>query len=235
MRTTIRLLEQKILHRAGAALDGYGMIGEGDHVLAALSGGKDSYALLHVLTLLRRRSPVPWRLSAVAVDPGDPSFPAEAIRAAAAAYGCDCVVERTTIFADVPRTVRRARDFCSLCSRFRRGALLRVARREGANRLALGHHRGDLLETLLMNLCFTGRFRGMAPVLPSAGGAVTVIRPLITTPERLVAELAGALAVPLHSCSRGESTRRQWARELLVQLEAANPAVRESLFSALDL
>lgn len=234
MQNNVSKLTKKIMHSTGKALARYGMIQPGDHVLAAMSGGKDSYVLLHILDALRRKSPVPWSLTAIAIDPGGDDFPVTAIQACTDHYGIPLVVERTDIFQAVPGRLRKQKDFCSLCSRFRRGALLRKARDVGAQRIALGHHREDLLETYLMNLFFTGRAMTMAPVLPSSGGAVDIIRPMMLVPGSWVAELSVALGFPAHSCTRGEDTRRHWARTLLANLERANPNVRSSLMRAMQ-
>lgn len=223
---------------AGRAIGDFDLIQAQDRILVAISGGKDSWALLYALLELRRRSPVPYELVPVTIHPGFADFDPQPIRAQLQQWGLHWHVEETDI-ADIIQAKRRpGSSWCSLCARLRRGALYGVADRLACNKLALGHHLDDALETFLLNQFYIGTLSGLSPKLAAENGRHTVIRPLLYVEEKDVAACARQLDVPLCPCGcppqAQENSQRQAMKELIVQLRRqCNPHVKSSLLKAM--
>lgn len=230
-------LERMLLHRVGRAIGDYALIREGDRVAVALSGGKDSFGLVHLLDLLRRRSPVRFEVAAVTVHNGSESFQSDLLEAYLADRGIPFHVVRTEIAAIVEEKRRPGSPYCSLCARLRRGALYGAVRDLGFNKLALGHHLDDAAETLLMNLFFEGSLKAMPPKLLAENGRITVIRPLLYTPESMLADFARERGFPVIDCGCwlcGERDQeRSRMKALVAGVSERYPAVRRSILSAL--
>lgn len=230
-------LERKLARRVGEANAAYGLIEDRDRILVAVSGGKDSWALLDVLERLRKRAPVTFTVEAVTVDPGFPQFNPDPIAEACERLG----VRHHVLPAPIDKMVRTKPEElpCIICSRLRRGVLYSFARQQGFSKIALGHHLDDLIETLLINLFFEGRLSTMPLRLVSDDGANTVIRPLGTCDERDLqryAWLRGFPIVPcgcpLCGCSSLESRRKQ-IKELVAGLETGIPRLKASMLGAM--
>ena len=230
-------LERSLLRRIRKLNQQWSLIEPGDRVLVACSGGKDSWALLHLLDAYRTVVPFAFSLVAVNVDQGHPGFPAEVLGRHFARHGFEHHIEYQDTHSVVVENTLPGKTFCSLCSRMRRGILHALAHRLGCSKIALGHHRDDVIETALMSMMFAGQIRAM-PARLDAGSAsdVAVIRPLASCSERDLAEYAtqvGAPIVPCNLCGSQPGAQRQRVKQLLAQLEAENPAVRDSLFASL--
>lgn len=213
------------------------MIEDGDRLMACISGGKDSYALLDVLLDLQRRAPVRFEVVAVNIDQGWPGYRTDLIAAHLASLG----VEHHMITEDyaeiVEAKLRPGQTPCSLCSRFRRGVLYNLAVRLGCTKIALGHHADDLIETLVLNLFYSGKLASMPAVLRSDDGRNTVIRPLVYVAEDSLAAYAEAVSFPVVSCGCPScglpGQKRQVVKQLLGSLEAADPGLKQQMLAAL--
>ncbi len=229
-------LEKRLLSDVGRAIADFGLIEEGDRVMVAVSGGKDSYAMLQLLELLRRRAPVRFSLLAVNLDQGHPGFPGDRLEGWLRANGYDYRMLKEDTYSIVKRTVPEGQTTCGLCSRLRRGILYNAAEALGCTKIALGHHRDDLIETLLLNLFFSGKLSAMPALLRSDDGRNTVIRPLCYAAESDIASYAQANAfpiIPCDLCGSQENLQRKKVKKLLDGLEQEHPHVRESLSAAL--
>ncbi|MEZ4448109.1 MAG: tRNA 2-thiocytidine(32) synthetase TtcA [Nannocystaceae bacterium] len=228
-------LEEALLRRISRANRRFGMIEADDRVMVAISGGKDSWALLHLLRAYRRRLPFDFSIVAVNLDQGHPGFPVERLRDHLEAEGFEYRILHQDTYSVVKREVPEGKAYCSLCSRLRRGILYDAAVRLGATKIALGHHRDDVIETLLLNQLFAGQLKAMAPRLRSDDGRNTLIRPLVLCGEAEIAAYAaqeGFPVVPCDLCGSQENLRRQQVKALIQGLEATIPGVRESLLAA---
>lgn len=230
-------LERAIVRKVGEAVGDFGMIDPGDRVMVCMSGGKDSYALLDALRILSRRSPVQFSLIAVNVDQGWPGYDTAAIDAHLAREGVEYVMEKATYAEIVEAKIRPGQTPCSLCSRFRRAYLYDVAERLGCTKIALGHHMDDLLETLLLNLFFSGRLASMPPRLVSDDGKHVVIRPLAYVSEEETKAFARDRGYPLVRCgclSCGlPDQKRQVVKRMLSGLEVDGPGTKRQMLAAL--
>ncbi len=233
----LELLEKKILRKMGRAIADYDMIREGDRVLVALSGGKDSWTLLHGLEALRRRAPVRFELHAVTVHPGFPGFSTEPIEAYCRQHGFRHFVEPSRIYEIVEAKRTPGTSYCAFCSRLRRGVLYSLARRLGYTKIALGHHADDLIETLLLSQFFTGEIKSMPPVLRAEDGVNVVIRPLCLVFEEDIRRYALARGFPVVCCGCPvcgvEDQKRRRVKALLRQLEAEHPGIKASMLASL--
>jgi tRNA 2-thiocytidine biosynthesis protein TtcA len=221
---------------ARASID-FDLIGEGDRVLVAVSGGKDSLSLLALLRLLRRRTPFPFGLAAVTVDQGQPAFQREKLARYFEAEGIDYQIIVEDTYSVVKQKTLPGTTACSLCSRLRRGILYTAAVRLGATKIALGHHRDDAIETLLLNIFYSGQLKAMPAKLMSDDGHNTIIRPLIYCSERELTEYAARRRLPVVSasaCSQEPNLRREEMKQLIDRLQATNPHVRGNLLAALQ-
>jgi tRNA 2-thiocytidine biosynthesis protein TtcA len=229
-------LERRIVRRAGAAVGDHGLVQEGDHIMAAVSGGKDSLALLEVLHLLRRRSPVPFSITAVTIDQDlKPGAHLERLERHYREHGYDHHFERVPIEEVVREKLEQGTIPCSLCSRLRRGVLYSMAQRLGCTKIALGHHLDDLIETLLMNLFFSGQLRTMPPLLTSDDERNVVIRPLCYVPESWLREYGdqrGFRPVTCGSCA-GPDSQREQIKELVERLSQKHPQLRYQMLRAM--
>ena len=212
------------------------MIAAGDKVMVCLSGGKDSYTLLDVLLSLRRSAPVTFDLLAVNLDQKQPGFPTDVLPQYLQGLGVPFRVIEQDTYSVVKRVVPEGRTLCGLCSRLRRGALYRFAAEHGVTKIALGHHRDDIVETLFLNLFFGGRLKAMAPKLLSDDGRHIVIRPLAYVAERDIARYArgrGFPLIPCKLCGSQENMQRVAVKKMLAAWEREFPGRTESIFSAL--
>lgn len=229
-------LVKRLRRLAGEAIADYGMIADGDKVMVCVSGGKDSYALLDVLLYLRQHAPIRFDLVAVNLDQKQPGFPAHVLPDYLARLGVPFRIETQDTYSTVKRLIPEGRTMCSLCSRLRRGVLYRVAGELGATRIALGHHRDDILETFLLNLFYTGQLKAMPPKLRSDDGRHVVIRPLAYCEERdlaAYAELRQFPIIPCNLCGSQESLKRNEMKALIREWEKRHPGRVETMLNSL--
>jgi len=227
----------KRLHRqVGQAIVDFNMIEEGDKVMVCVSGGKDSYALLDILINLRARAPIRFDLVAVNLDQKQPGFPEHVLPEYLKTVGVPFHIENQDTYSIVKRLVPEGKTMCSLCSRLRRGILYRVAGELGATKIALGHHRDDMLQTLLMNMFFGARMKGMPPKLVSDDGRNIVIRPLAyvaeTDLERWAAHRAFPI-IPCTLCGSQDNLQRVQTRQMLRDWEQRFPGRIDNMFNAM--
>lgn len=233
---TFKKLQAQLRGSVGKAIGDYAMIADGDRVMVCLSGGKDSYTLLDVLLSLQRSAPIRFELIAVNLDQKQPGFPADVLPRYLAGLGVNHHIIEQNTYAVVKRVIPDGKTMCGLCSRLRRGALYRHAAEHGITKIALGHHRDDIVETLFLNLFFGGRLKAMPPKLLSEDGRHIVIRPLAYVAERSIARYAAARAFPLIPCTLcGSQTnlQRLAVKNMLREWEEKFPGRIESIFSAL--
>ncbi len=227
----------KRLHRqVGQAIGDFDMIHDGDRVMVCMSGGKDSHALLDILLSLRQRAPVDFEIVAVNLDQKQPGFPEDVLPAYLRSRGVRFHIEQQDTYSVVKRVLAEGQTLCSLCSRLRRGILYRVADQIGATRIALGHHRDDILQTFLLNLFFGGRLKAMPPKLVSDDGRHVVIRPLAYVAEADLqrwAEHRGFPIIPCNLCGSQEHLQRKQVAAMLRDWERRFPGRLESMFGAL--
>ena len=236
LSSTQRRLAAHLRGQVGKAIADYRMIEEGDRVMVCLSGGKDSYTLLDMLLSLQRSAPVKFSLIAVNLDQKQPGFPPEVLPDYLRSLGVDFHVIEQDTHSVVKRLIPEGRTMCSLCSRMRRGALYKWAGENGITRIALGHHRDDIVETLFLNLFFGGKLKAMAPKLKSEDGRHVVIRPLAYVAEREISRYATARAfpiIPCNLCGSQENLQRNAVKQMLADWERSHPGRTESIFSAL--
>jgi len=230
-------LEAQLRSAAGKAIADFGMISEGDRVMVCLSGGKDSYTLLDVLLSLRRNAPVKFDLIAVNLDQKQPGFPAHVLPDYLQRRGVPFHIIEQDTYAVVKRVIPEGKTMCGLCSRLRRGALYRYAAEHGITKLALGHHRDDLIETLFLNMFFGGRLKAMPPKLLSEDRRHIVIRPLAYVAERDIVRYAAARDFPIIPCTLCGSQnhlQRVAVKAMLREWELNFPGRLESIFSSLQ-
>ncbi len=229
-------IEKRLLRALGKANRDFELIETNDHIMVAVSGGKDSWALLELLTAYRRQLPFDFDITAVTLDQGQPGFDPEALKAYSKARGHNHKIIFKDTFSVVVDKTPADKTFCSLCSRMRRGILYAEARALGAQKIALGHHRDDLIETLLLNQFFSGRIRGMAVHLKDPNSGIDIIRPLAYCAESDLAQYAsecGVPIVPCNLCGSQSGMERQEIKTLISQLEKRNPRIRGNLLAAL--
>jgi tRNA 2-thiocytidine biosynthesis protein TtcA len=230
-------LRKRLLRLAGQAIADYGMIAAGDRVMVCLSGGKDSYGLLDVLLELRSRAPVEFELVAVNLDQRHPGYPGHVLPQYLESRGIPYRIEVQDTYSIVKRVVPEGDTMCGLCSRLRRGVLYRVAREIGATKIALGHHRDDILETFFLNLFFGGTMKAMSPKLRSDDGGHVVIRPLAYVREADLeawAKLREFPIIPCDLCGSQETLQRKQVKQMLREWEKRHPGRTESMFRALS-
>jgi tRNA 2-thiocytidine biosynthesis protein TtcA len=233
---TLQKLQAHLRGLVGKAIEDFGMIAEGDRVMVCLSGGKDSYTLLDILMSLQRAAPVSFELIAVNLDQKQPDFPATVLPDYLTSLGVPFRIIEQDTYSVVKRVIPEGRTMCGLCSRLRRGALYRFAAENGITKIALGHHRDDIVETLFLNMFFGGRLKAMAPKLASEDGRHIVIRPLAYVSERDIARYArgrGFPIIPCNLCGSQENMQRVAVKKMLAEWEREFPGRTESIFSAI--
>lgn len=232
----LRRLEKRLLSQLGQASAEFGLIEPGDRVMVAVSGGKDSFGLLHLLREIQKKAPFDFSIVAVNLDQKQPGFPEDVLPRYFEQEGYEYRIIEEDTYSIVKEKVPEGKTYCSLCSRLRRGILYNVAEELGATKLALGHHRDDAIVTLLLNLFYSGQTKAMPAKLRSDDGRNTVIRPLIYCAESDMAELARLKQfpiIPCNLCGSQENLKRQEVKDLLATLEVANPKLRGNLLAAL--
>ncbi len=229
-------LEKKLCRLVGQAIGDFGMIEDGDKVMVCVSGGKDSYAMLDILMKLRERAPIHFDVVAVNLDQKQPNFPADILPNYLKGLGIQYHIEEQDTYSIVKRVIPDGKTTCGLCSRLRRGILYRVADGLGATKIALGHHRDDILETLMLNMFYAGKLKGMPPKLRSDDGKHIVIRPLAYVPEKLLERYAGDMnfpIIPCDLCGSQPNLQRQVMKEMLRDWEKKYPGRVENLFRSM--
>jgi tRNA 2-thiocytidine biosynthesis protein TtcA len=229
-------VETRLRRGVARAIADFGMIADGDRILVAVSGGKDSYTMLALLRALQRRAPVHFELKAVAIDQGHPGYPDHVLEDYMAREGVDFALVREDTYAIVRDKLGPEETQCSLCARLRRGVLYRVAKELGCRKIALGHHRDDILQTLLLNLLFAGQLAAMPPILSADGGAHIVIRPLAYCAEediRTFAEIARFPIIPCTLCGSQPHPQRKVVGQLIDEMERARPGTKQVMLAAM--
>jgi len=230
-------LAKRLRRQVGEAIADFNLIAEGDRVMVCLSGGKDSYGLLEVLLALKAKAPVRFELIAVNLDQKQPGFPERVLPGYLAARGVPFRVVEQDTYSIVKRVIPEGKTMCSLCSRLRRGVLYRVAGELGATKIALGHHRDDILATLFLNLFYGGKLKAMPAKLVSDDGRHTVIRPLAYVKESDLAAYAQVKAFPIIPCTlcgSQDNRQRQVVRGMLIDWEKRHPGRLQSILRALS-
>lgn len=234
--STFKKLQARLRGQVGKAIEDYQMISEGDRVMVCLSGGKDSYTLLDLLLSLQRAAPVNFELIAVNLDQKQPGFPEHILPDYLESIGVDYHVIEQDTYSVVKRVIPEGKTTCSLCSRLRRGSLYTWAAENGITRMALGHHRDDIIETLFLNLFHGGTLKAMPPKLRSDDGRHVVIRPLAYCSERDIARYASARKfpiIPCNLCGSQPNLQRNAIKAMLAQWEKDNPGRMETMFRAI--
>jgi tRNA 2-thiocytidine biosynthesis protein TtcA len=231
-------LEQRMAKKTTRAITEYNLIEDGDRIMVGLSGGKDSWALIQILDVLRTRAPIQFSIVAVNINSGYANFRHDVVTKACAERGWDVQVEHTTIGAIIDDVLDEGETPCSLCARLRRGVLYRVADSVGATKIALGHHLDDFVETVLLNLFFQGSLKAMPARLVSDSGRHVVIRPLVYVTEDEARRYAEEAGLPIIGCccpACGDlSLKRQRIKRLLAELEVEHPEIKNSMIKALS-
>jgi len=229
-------LIKRLLRETGRAISDFNMIEDGDRVMVCLSGGKDSYGLLELLLTLKARAPIHFDVVAVNLDQKQPGFPAHVLPDYLTARGVPFHIETQDTYSVVTRVLAPGKTLCSLCSRMRRGILYRVASELGATKIALGHHRDDILCTFFLNLFYGGRLKAMPPKLMSDDGRHIVIRPLAYVPEKdliAFAQLKQFPIIPCNLCGSQENLKRQEMRRMIAEWDRHLPGRSWNVFGAL--
>jgi len=231
-------LFRKLRHSVGKAIGDFGLIEEGDRIAVAVSGGKDSYTLILLLEELRRRAPVNFELVAINIDSGYPGYQFETIEAFLSENGFDHRMVSTEHYAIIQEKRRPGSSYCSFCSRLKRGALYAEALALGCNKLALGHHMDDFIETLLLNQFFVGTIKSMAASMLADNGQIVVIRPLVYVCETDIIRFSSEISLPVVCCRcpvcGSADIQRRRMKALLKELETEIPHVKNSLLKALS-
>lgn len=229
-------LKKRLRRLVGAAIADFGLIERNDRVMVCLSGGKDSYGMLDILLSLKERSPLPFDLIAVNLDQKQPGFPADVLPSYLAGRNVPFHICQQDTYSVVKRVIPEGKTMCSLCSRLRRGVLYRVASELGATKIALGHHRDDILATFFLNLFFGAKLKAMPPKLCSDDGKHVVIRPLAYVRERDLARYAQAMAFPIIPCTlcgSQDNLQRRQVSAMLKDWEKKYPGRIETMANAL--
>ncbi|MFA6121311.1 MAG: tRNA 2-thiocytidine(32) synthetase TtcA [Sideroxydans sp.] len=235
--TNFNRLKGRLESSVGKAIGDFNMIEEGDTVMVCLSGGKDSYTLLDILLTLRKRAPIDFKIVAMNLDQKQPGFPADVLPNYLKKLGVDFHIETQDTYSIVKEKIPEGKTTCSLCSRLRRGIIYKVAGELGANKIALGHHRDDMVETLFLNMFFAGKLKAMPPKLVTDKGDHIVIRPLAYCAEKDIARYARGMEfpiIPCNLCGSQENLQRQNIKEMLTNWERQYPGRSQTIFSAMQ-
>lgn len=231
-------LYKKIKNLTGRAVADHNLVEDGDRIAVAVSGGKDSYTMLHILESLRQRAPIRFDIMALTIDSGYPGFRADIIAAHLKEHGFAHHVEKTDHYGIIREKRREGSSYCSICARLKRGALYELAQRYNCNKLALGHHLDDFAETLLLNQFFVGSLKSMAASMLADNGITTVIRPLVYVTEAQIIDYARLRGFPVVCCrcpACGEADmQRKRMKRLIADLERDIPHIRQSILRALS-
>ncbi len=236
IRRETQKLEKRLCRQVGQAIADFNMVQAGDKVMVCLSGGKDSYGLLDILLKLKARAPIAFDLIAVNLDQKQPGFPAHVLPDYLRRLGVPFHIENQDTYSTVKRLIPEGKTMCSLCSRLRRGILYRVADELGATKIALGHHRDDMLQTFFLNMFFGGKLKGMPPKLVSDDGRHVVIRPLAQVAEKDLARWAeqrGFPIIPCTLCGSQDNLQRKQVGAMLQEWDKRFPGRVETMFNAL--
>ncbi len=230
-------LKGRLESAVGKAIGDFNMIENGDTVMVCLSGGKDSYTLLDILLTLRKRAPIDFKIVAMNLDQKQPGFPADVLPNYLKKVGVDFHIETQDTYSIVKAKIPEGKTTCSLCSRLRRGIIYKVAGELGANKIALGHHRDDMVETLFLNMFFGGKLKAMPPKLVTDKGDHIVIRPLAYCAESDIARYARGMEfpiIPCNLCGSQENLQRQNIKEMLTNWEREYPGRSQTIFTAMQ-
>lgn len=235
--TNFNRLKGRLESAVGKAIGDFNMIEDGDTVMVCLSGGKDSYTLLDILRTLQKRAPINFKIVAMNLDQKQPGFPADVLPNYLKSIGVDFHIETQDTYSIVKQKIPEGKTTCSLCSRLRRGIIYKVAGELGANKIALGHHRDDMVETLFLNMFFGGKLKAMPPKLVTDKGDHVVIRPLAYCAEKDIARYARGMEfpiIPCNLCGSQENLQRQNIKEMLTQWERQYPGRTQTIFTAMQ-
>ncbi|MFV7770967.1 tRNA 2-thiocytidine(32) synthetase TtcA [Shewanella marisflavi] len=235
--TRLNKLQKRLRREVGSAIADYNMIEEGDTVMCCLSGGKDSYAMLDILINLQLRAPIKFNLVAVNLDQKQPGFPEDILPAYLDSLKVPYHILEKDTYSIVKDKIPEGKTTCSLCSRLRRGTLYGFAQKIGATKIALGHHRDDIIETMFLNMFYAGKLKAMPPKLLSDDGANVVIRPLAYSREKDIAEYAELKAfpiIPCNLCGSQENLKRAAVKEMLKSWDKQFPGRIETIFTAMQ-
>ena len=233
----INKLEKRLCHQVGKAIMDFNMIEDGDRVMVCVSGGKDSFGMLDILLKLQARAPIKFELIAVNLDQKQPGFPAHILPEYLAKLGVQFHIETQDTYSIVKKVIPEGKTMCSLCSRLRRGILYRVADELKITKIALGHHRDDMLQTFFLNMFFAGKLKGMPPKLVSDDGGHIVIRPLANVAEKDLirwAEYRQFPIIPCSLCGSQENLQRKQIGNMMREWEKQYPGRTETMFTALQ-
>ena len=233
----LQKLKRSLESRVGKAIGDYNMIADGDTILVCVSGGKDSYTLLSILMALQQRAPVNFRVIAMNLDQKQPGFPADILPRYFESLGIEFRIVEADTYSVVKEKIPEGKTTCSLCSRLRRGIIYRTAKELGANKIALGHHRDDMVHTLFLNMIFGGKIKAMPPKLVTDDKAHIVIRPLAYCAENDIAKFARGMEfpiIPCNLCGSQENLQRQKIREMMQDWDKRYPGRSEAVFTSLQ-
>ena len=235
--TNFNRLKGRLESSVGKAIGDFNMIEDGDVVMVCLSGGKDSYTLLDILRTLQKRAPIDFKLIAMNLDQKQPGFPEDVLPNYLKNLGVDFHIEPQDPYSIVKEKIPEGKTTCSLCSRLRRGIIYKVAGELGANKIALGHHRDDMVETLFLNMFFGGKLKAMPPKLVTDKGDHVVIRPLAYCVEKDIARYARGMEfpiIPCNLCGSQENLQRQNIKQMLTDWERQYPGRSQTIFTAMQ-
>jgi tRNA 2-thiocytidine biosynthesis protein TtcA len=235
--TNFNRLRGRLEQFVGKAIGDFNMIEEGDVIMVCMSGGKDSYTMLEILRALQKRAPINFKLIAMNLDQKQPGFPDHILPDYFKSIGVEYHIETQDTYSIVKEKIPEGKTTCSLCSRLRRGIIYRVAGELGANKIALGHHRDDMIETLFLNMFFAGKLKAMPPKLVTDKGDHVVIRPLAYCAEKDIAAFARAMEfpiIPCNLCGAQENLQRQNIKEMLTTWERQYPGRSQTIYTAMQ-